>query len=75
MEAGEYELPGIYGSWRVWTNAWDVFLRTPFRGGRGGRAPYFVVRFGCGGISFFFFERTHTACRKYEGALPHLPLY
>ena len=22
----------------------------------------------------FFFLRTHTACRKYEAALPHLPL-
>ena len=23
----------------------------------------------------FFFSRTHTACCKYEAALPHLPLY
>ena len=23
----------------------------------------------------FFFHRTHTACYKYEDALPHLPLY
>ena len=34
--------------------------------------------FGCGGIFSgvfsFFFLRTHTACYKYEAALPHLPL-
>ena len=35
-----------------------------------------------GGVDFFvflfldlFFLRTHTACCKYEAALPHLPLY
>ena len=30
-----------------------------------------------GGADFFsvFFLRTHTACCKYEAALPHLPLY
>ena len=36
------------------------------------------VCFGCGGISWFFsfyFLRTHTACCKYEAALPNLPLY
>ena len=56
--------PGICGSGRVWANAWDMFRR--------------VVRFGCGGISCFFsffFLRTHTACCKYEVALPHSPLY
>ena len=29
---------GIYGSGRAWTNAWDVFRRTPSRGGHGRRA-------------------------------------
>ena len=69
---------GIYGSARVWANAWEVFRRTPYRGGRGRRAVVdFVVCFGCGGISFFsfFFVGTHTTCCKYEAALPHLPLY
>ena len=29
-----------------------------------------------GGADFVvFFFRTHTACCKYEAALPHLPLY
>ena len=41
----------------------------------------FVVCFGWGGFFVFFFDfffpskRTHTACYKYEAALPHLPLY
>ena len=30
---------------------------------------------GFRGLFSFFFLRTHTACCKYEGALPHLPLY
>ena len=34
-----------------------------------GGAVFFVFRFSC------FFLRTHTACCKYEAALPHLPLY
>ena len=69
---------GIYGSSRVWANAWVVFRRTPSRGGRGRRAGAgFVVCFGCGGISFFsrFLVRTHTTCCKYKPPLPHLPLY
>ena len=69
--------PGIYESGRVWVNAWNVFSRTPSRGGRGRRAAAvdFVVCLGCGEISCFFslcFLRTHTACCKYEAALPHL---
>ena len=30
-----------------------------------------------GGVDFFvfFLLRTHTACRKYKAALPHLPIY
>ena len=49
------------------------------RGGRGRpTAVYFVVSFGCGGISFFvsfLFLRTHTACCTCEATLPHLPLH
>ena len=56
-------------------NALDVFRRSPSRDGRGCRtAVDFVVCFGCGSIScvfFLFFLRTHTACCKYEAALPH----
>ena len=31
--------------------------------------------FSCFFSDFFFFLRTHTACCKYEAALPHFPLY
>ena len=49
--------PGIYGSGRVWAYVWDVFRRTPSRGDRGRwGAVDFVVCFGCGGISFFYFS-------------------
>ena len=34
-----------------------------------GPAGFLVLFFRC------FFLRTHTACCKYEAALPHLPLY
>ena len=34
-----------------------------------GRADFFSFFF------LLFFLRTHTACCKYEAALPHLPLY
>ena len=41
---------GIYGSGRVWANAWDVFRRAPSRSGRGRRAAAdFVVCFRGGG--------------------------
>ena len=60
--------PGIYGSGRVWTNAWDMFFRAPSRVDRGRRdAVDFVVCFGCGGFflyffsCFFFFQRTRPA--------------
>ena len=36
-----------------------------------GGADFFVVYF----FSILIFPRTHTACCKYEAALPHLPLY
>ena len=35
---------GIYGSVRVWANAWDAFRRTPSRGGRGRRAAVDLFR-------------------------------
>ena len=47
----DFHEPGIYVGGRVWANAWDVFRRTPSRGGRDCRgAVDFVVCFGCGGI-------------------------
>ena len=54
----DFRKPGIYGSGRVWANAWDVFCLPPSRGGRGRRAAVdFVVCFGCGGIFSRFFFR------------------
>ena len=58
----DFHLPGIYGSGRVWANAWDVFPRMPSQVGRGRRAAAdFVVCFGWGGFFpvfflFFFFN-------------------
>ena len=79
LYAADFHKPGIYASGRVWANEWDVFRRILSRGGRGRRAAVdFVVYFGFGGISSFFpffFPRTHTACFKYEAALPHLLPY
>ena len=68
----DFRKPGIYGSGRVWANAWDVFRRATSRGGRGRRAAVdMVVCFGRGGFllflvfSTFFFERTRpTASMK-----------
>ena len=67
----DFHKPGIYGSGRVWANAWDVFRRTPSRGGRGHRAAAdFVVGFGCGGISCFpgfciyKFVHTTSGCER-----------
>ena len=43
--------PGIYGSGRVWANAWDVVFRAPSRGGHGRWADVgFVVCLRWGGI-------------------------
>ena len=48
--------PGIYGSGRVWANAWDVFTRMPSRVGRGRWADVgFVVCFPWGGIFILVF--------------------
>ena len=69
---------GIYGSGRVWANAWDVFRRTSSRVGRGRRAAVeFVVCLGCGGIScflfrFLFFERTRPAASMRPPCLIYL---
>ena len=49
--------PGIYGSGRVWANAWDVLFCAPSRGGRGRRAAAaFAVCFGWGGFFRSFHE-------------------
>ena len=43
----DFHKPVIYGSGRVWANAWDVFRRMPSRVGRGRRAAVaLVVCFG-----------------------------
>ena len=74
----DFHKPGIYGSGRVWANAWDVFRRTPSQGGRGRRAAVdFVVCFGCAGIfscffSFFFFECTRPAASMRPPCLVYL---
>ena len=50
-----FHKPAIYGSGQVWAKAWDVFCRTPSRGGRGRLAAVdIVVWFWCGGILCFF---------------------
>ena len=42
----DFHKPGIYGSGRVWANAWDAFRRALSRGGRGRGADVgFVVCF------------------------------
>ena len=76
----DFHKPRIYGSGRVWANAWDVSRRAPCRGGRG-RLPAvdIVLCFRRGGFFIFFvfsdfFLRTHTAYSKYEATLPHLHL-
>ena len=65
MEAGEYGLTR------------RTFRRAPSRGGRRRRAAvdFVVQRFFRVFLFNFFFLRTHTACRKHEAHLPHLPLY
>ena len=67
MYEADFDKPGIYGSGRVWANAWDVSRRAPSRGGRGRRAA--VVSWcvlGWGGIFrvvffsiFFFFSNVY----------------
>ena len=75
----DFDKPGIYGSGRVWDNAWDVFRRAPSRVGRGRRAAVdFVVCFGWGVFfrvfcSFFSFERTRPAASTRRPCLMYLP--
>ena len=53
----DFHKPGIYGSERVWANAWNLFRRAPSRVGRGCRAAVnFMVCFGWGE---FFFRAFH----------------
>ena len=60
--------PGIYGSGRVWANAWDVFRRAPSRSSRGRLAAVDFVVCVVWGVFFvcffsilFFLERTRPA--------------
>ena len=69
--------PGIYESGRVWANAWDVFRRTPPRGGRGRRSccgfrGVFWVRRDFVFFRFFFFERTRPAASMRPPCLIYL---
>ena len=60
LYVADFHKLGIYGSRRVWANAWDVFHHMPSRGGRGHRAALaFVVCFRWGGFLIFcdFFFR------------------
>ena len=73
----DFHKPGIYGTGRVWTNAWDVFRCTPSRSGRVRRATVdFVVSFGWGGNScyfvVFFFKRTRPAASMRPPCLVYL---
>ena len=54
---GDFHKPGIYGSGRVWANAWDVSRRAPSRGCHGLQAAVdIVVCFRrCGFFIVFFF--------------------
>ena len=68
LHEADFYKPGIYGSGRVWANAWDVFPRMPSRVGRGRQgAVDFVVCFGLGVFFcvffsiFFSLERTRPA--------------
>ena len=53
----DFHKPGTYGSGRVWASVWDVFRRTPSRGGRGRRV---VVNF----VGFFgvLQDFVHSSC-------------
>ena len=56
------------GSVRVWANAWDVFRRTPSRGGPGRRAAVDLFRgvfFQCL-VGFRVFSVSYTHLRAHE---------
>ena len=80
----DFHIPGIYGgSVRVWANAWDVFRRTPSRGGRGCRAAVDLFR----GVFFrdwwdfvffslfFFSSNAHGLLQVWGHLLPHSSIY
>ena len=49
MHEADFHKTEIYGSGRVWADAWNVFRRAPSRVGHGRRAAVnFVVCFGWG---------------------------
>ena len=55
LHEADFHKPGIYGSGRVWANAWDVVFRAPSRGCRGRWDDVgFVVCSRWGGIFSFF---------------------
>ena len=76
----DFHKPGIYGSGRVWANAWDVFRRAPSRCGRGRRAALdIMVCFGRGGfcsffffLDFSFFERTRPTASMRQPCLIYI---
>ena len=53
LYVADFHKPGIYGSGRVWANAWDVVFRAASRGGRGRRADVGFVVYFFGGAGFF----------------------
>ena len=68
MEAGEYELTrgACFVARRLDVVAVELlWISCCVLGAAGFRVFFFV----------FVFLRTHTDCRKYEAAFPHLPLY
>ena len=71
MEAGEYGLTRgtcfVESRLQVVAVAGLLWIRGAFWVGR--------IFSGFSLFSYFFRLRTYTACRKYEAALPHLPLY
>ena len=58
----DFHKPGIYGSGRVWANAWGVFHHIRVR------ADFFVFFF----FGFFFFERTRPAASARRPCLNYL---
>ena len=78
----DFHKPGIYGSGRVWANAWDVFRCTPSWDGRDRRAAMdFVACFWWDGffrvfcyffVFFFSFERIRPAASMRPPCLIYL---
>ena len=79
LDEADFRKSGIYGSARVWANAWDVFRCASSRGGRGRWAGvHFVACFGWGGffrvffLIFFFLEGTRLAVSMIPPCLIYL---